>query len=199
MARHGADPEALEDVRADTERLARLIDDLLVLERQAESPHARGPVSLDALARAAAALDPRVKSDAPEPVAADGDEEALRRAVENLVANALTHGEGTVSVTARLEGARARLTVADEGPGLDPDAAESAFERFWRGSEARGRPGSGLGLAIVRAIARAHGGDVEVAGAAFTIDLPAATGPRILRDSSEPGRSVDLPLPRGPS
>jgi signal transduction histidine kinase len=138
--------------------------------------------------------------DAPDPVTVDGDAEALRRAVENLVTNAVTHGEGRVTVTVRAEAGRARLTVADEGPGLAADAAEAAFERFWRGSEARGRPGSGLGLAIVRAIARAHGGDVDVSGAAFTLDLPAAApGEQILRDSSEPGRSVDLPLPRGPS
>jgi signal transduction histidine kinase len=62
--------------------------------------------------------------------------------------------------------------VADEGPGLPPDLAAAAFERFWRAPGARG-DGSGLGLAIVRAIAERHGGGVSVDGARFTIELPA--------------------------
>jgi signal transduction histidine kinase len=79
---------------------------------------------------------------------------------------------------------RARLSVRDGGPGLTADAADTAFERFWRAPDARGRPGSGLGLAIVRAIARAHGGEVEVSGATFTIVLP------VVRESSEPTPTV---------
>ena len=67
---------------------------------------------------------------------------------------------------------RARISVADEGPGLTPEQAEHAFERFWRGRHAA-TPGSGLGLAIVRAIAERHGGRVRVEGSTFTIDLPA--------------------------
>jgi signal transduction histidine kinase len=77
-----------------------------------------------------------------------------------------------VTVTTCRDGDRALLVVADEGPGLSADEAAHAFERFWRGSGARG-DGSGLGLAIVRSIAERHGGRVSVDGAAFTIDLPA--------------------------
>jgi signal transduction histidine kinase len=69
-------------------------------------------------------------------------------------------------------GDRARLTVADEGPGLTREEAAHAFERFWRGAGARGE-GSGLGLAIVRAIAERHGGAVRVDGSRFTLELPA--------------------------
>jgi two-component system sensor histidine kinase MprB len=71
----------------------------------------------------------------------------------------------------------ARVTVTDEGPGLQPYEADLAFERFWRGHH--GKSGSGLGLAIVRATAERHGGRAYAEGARFTIELPA------LRDLSE--------------
>jgi signal transduction histidine kinase len=112
-----------------------------------------------------------------------GERHALERAVGNLVRNARRHGPegGAVTITVRRDGDRALLTVADEGPGLSPDQAEHAFERFWRGPSATGE-GSGLGLAIVRAIAERHGGTVRVEGAAFTLDLPAQQA------VSDPGR-----------
>jgi signal transduction histidine kinase len=198
LERHGvADPDTIADLSADVDRLARLVDDLLVLERhtQAAAPH--GPAELTRIARAVAqAAGAAVVVDAPEPVTAHGDEDALRRAVENLVANALTHGRPPVRIAVRRAGDRARVTVRDAGAGLSAEEARMAFDRFWRGPAARERPGSGLGLAIVRATARAHGGDVEVAGAAFTIDLPAGSRtPHIVRDPSEQGPSVDdVPL-----
>jgi signal transduction histidine kinase len=104
-----------------------------------------------------------------------GEADALRRAVENLVDNALIHGplDGRVTVTLARDDARARITVSDEGPGPDPDDRERLFERFWRGSDASDRPGSGLGLSIVAAIAERHGGGVTVDGSAFTLVLPA--------------------------
>jgi two-component system OmpR family sensor kinase len=108
-------------------------------------------------------------------VTVEGERAALERAAANLVRNARRHGQGTVTISTGRDHDRALLTVADEGPGIPPEAAERAFERFWRGPSARGE-GSGLGLAIVRAIAERHGGRVRVEGAAFTIDLPAAGG-----------------------
>jgi signal transduction histidine kinase len=108
----------------------------------------------------------------PGPVPVRGERLALERAVGNLVANARRHGEGEVTVTVAESGGRATVTVADEGPGLEPDEAAHAFERFWRGPRAR-EAGSGLGLAIVRAVAERHGGAARVSGSAFTIELPA--------------------------
>jgi signal transduction histidine kinase len=101
-----------------------------------------------------------------------GERPALERAVGNLVANARKHGQGRIEITIERDGDRARLTVEDEGPGLTPEQAEQAFERFWRGPSG----GSGLGLAIVKAIAERHGGGVTVSGSRFVIDLPASHG-----------------------
>jgi two-component system sensor histidine kinase MprB len=192
VARHGADPEAMADLRADVDRLGRLVDDLLALERPASATPERVPVALDRLAReAAAAATAPVAVAANEPVWVLGDAESLRRAIGNMVANAIVHGAPPVTVAVARARDRARLSVSDGGPGLSAEQAAVAFDRFWRAPAARGRGGSGLGLAIVRATARAHGGDVEVAGATFTLDLP--LGPseeRIVRDPSEEPRSV---------
>ena len=173
LARHGADDALLADLEADAARLSELLDDLLALAREDAAAPARGePVDLAEVARAAAGQGAAVEA---QSVAVQGERASLERAAGNLVRNARRHGQGTVTVSTRREGDRALLTVADEGPGLPPEAAERAFERFWRAPSARGE-GSGLGLAIVRAIAERHGGRVRVDGAAFTIELPAAGG-----------------------
>ena len=188
-ARHGADAEVLADLRSDASRLARLVDDLLVLERAAVPAEEQRVVDLACLVRDLVA--------APAPVAAGGTqhsgrervsageidaarvrggEDELRRAVSNLIENALVHGPagGEVAITLVAVGAQARLTVSDQGPGPDLASRERLFERFWRGPEAAGRPGSGLGLSIAAAIAERHGGQIEVDGPAFTIVLPLA-------------------------
>ncbi|MEA2474738.1 MAG: two-component system, OmpR family, sensor kinase [Thermoleophilaceae bacterium] len=195
LARHGADPETVADLRADAERLARLVDDLLALERQAGPASLEATVDLGSLAReAVAAADGGIEAGTIGDVTVRGDEAALRRALGNLLANARVHGRPPVVVSVERAGDRALLSVADAGPGLSQADAAVAFERFWRGGGASARPGSGLGLAIVRATALAHGGDVRVAGAAFTLDLPAAD---IVRDSSGSMRTVeDVPSTR---
>ena len=94
----------------------------------------------------------------PDGLELEGDRLRLEQAVGNLVANAATHGDGAVKVSARRRDGTVELHVEDEGEGLPPGFAERAFERFTRADEARGGGGAGLGLAIVAAIARAHGG-----------------------------------------
>ncbi len=176
-ARHGADEELLSELRADASRLARLVDDLLVLERAGAAPPAVGPVQLDGLvADVAREHDGRVQTQRVESVCVSGDADALRRALENLIENGLVHGPpgGKVMVSLRANGDRAVVTVADQGPGPEPAHRERLFERFWRGPQATGRPGSGLGLSIVAAIVEQHGGRIEVDGPAFSIDLPRA-------------------------
>jgi signal transduction histidine kinase len=171
--RHGADEDVLSDLREDAARLARLVDDLLALEREHGAASDLVPVQLDAVVRAVAAdHSERVALGDIEAAWVRGDKAALQRALSNLVENALVHGPPGRPVTATLRArtGRARLTVADEGAG--PSDGQLAFERFWRGRDTGGRPGSGLGLSIVKAIAERHGGEISVDGAVFTIELP---------------------------
>jgi two-component system OmpR family sensor kinase len=178
--RHGADAEVLADLRHDAERLARLVDSLLVLERAgADSAGAREPVALDQLVRsvvAEAGAGDRVVLDGSAPVTVSADSAALMRAVSNLVENGLVHGPagGVVTVSVARAGDRARVTVRDTGPGPDPADHDQLFQRFWRGDGTSERPGAGLGLSIVAAIAAQHSGRVLVDGSAFTLELPVA-------------------------
>jgi two-component system OmpR family sensor kinase len=174
-ARHGADGEVLAELRHDAERLARLVDSLLVLERAgAAGTGVREPVALDELVGSMAAE--RVVLGTVEPRRVCGDRTALARALGNLVENGLVHGPpgGIVTVSVTGEGERVRVTVADEGPGPDPAEHDQLFQRFWRGDGTSARPGAGLGLSIVAAIAAQHSGRVLVDGSAFTLELPAA-------------------------
>ncbi len=113
-----------------------------------------------------------------------GDREALRRAIANLVSNAIKHGgqaDGVeVHVSSRPEH-RVAIRVVDHGPGIPGQEREHLFEAFYRGSRAQDDQvaGSGLGLSLVDHIVREHGGTIEVqsspgAGASFTLVLPAA-------------------------
>jgi two-component system OmpR family sensor kinase len=177
-ARHGVDDELLSDLQRDAVRLARLVDDLLVLEREGAGRSSPAPVQLDEMVQEVAGeMNPvtgRIDVTVLDSARVYGEDEALRRVVGNLIDNALVHGppDAPVHIELRVAGGRARLTVRDQGPGPDPAERERLFERFWRGTEAAGRPGSGLGLAIVAAIVERHGGQVTVDGAAFTVELP---------------------------
>jgi two-component system, OmpR family, sensor kinase len=175
-AKHGADAEVLADLQRDATRLARLVDDLLVLERQGAAASQPQEVRLDRLLREAVAQHDRLDADTVDAVSVRGDAEALRRVLDNLIDNALVHGPPAGHVTVSLTGAdgAVRLTVRDAGPGPDAAECERLFERFWRGPGAAGRPGSGLGLSIVAAIVERHGGRIEVDGPAFTVELPRA-------------------------
>ena len=113
-----------------------------------------------------------------------GDGQALVRAVQNLVVNALKYAPGSwVRVCATRRDEFVRIVVEDRGPGVDPKEAAQVFEPFYRGAASRGFRGSGLGLAIVKQIVEQHGGSVSVerpgeGGAAFIIELPpAGAGP----------------------
>jgi signal transduction histidine kinase len=174
--RHGADAEVLADLDRDAERLARLVDDLLVLERQDDDgSSADSPVELDRLVQMVAAEhEDVVRVGQLDAVRLRGDEDAFRRVVANLVENAVVHGPAgePVDVSLTRDGAHARLLVRDQGPGPDPDTRDRVFERFWRAPEAAGRPGSGLGLAITRAIVERYGGSITVEGSAFSVELP---------------------------
>jgi two-component system, OmpR family, sensor kinase len=189
-----ADPGDLEKsmarIESESERMGRLVDDLLALARLDEVREAvRAPVDLRELAREvrddALATDRErsIELSAPAAVPSTGDPDQLRRLLSNLVANALRHtAAGTpVEIGVAVERDAARLTIRDHGAGLTPGTEAQVFDRFWRDDTGRSRDrgGTGLGLAIVAAIAAAHGGRVEAAnagggGALFTVTLPLA-------------------------
>jgi signal transduction histidine kinase len=118
------------------------------------------------------------------PVGLQGDAAQLRRALGNLLDNAIkfTPRGGMVQLGLSRdgngdgEGGTAVLWVEDSGPGIPAEDLPHLFQRFYRGRNASGYPGSGLGLAIVKAIAERHGGEVQAentaAGARFTMRLP---------------------------
>jgi two-component system OmpR family sensor kinase len=179
----------LNRIESEASRMGLLVDDLLLLARLDQGrPLETAPLAFDRLVddsvRDARAVEPDRPIDVTvEPVTVIGDDHRLRQVVGNLLANARLHTPpGTpVHVSLRASGDRARLEVADEGPGLAPDVAGRIFERFYRGDPARTRAsgGSGLGLSIVAAVAEAHGGRVSVdtapgRGARFIVELPTA-------------------------
>lgn len=105
------------------------------------------------------------------------DPAQIRQALVNLVDNALRHTPrgGHISIAVGRHEGRARVTVADTGPGIPPGELERVFERFY--SSAEGNGGTGLGLPIARAIARSHGGRLSASspgGASFELELPLA-------------------------
>ena len=174
-----------------TARLARLTDELLFLARVDEpvSDERRllpvQPIVEEAtadVAPEAAGRDVRLVVDGDPGAQAPFAPDAVRRAVRNLVVNAVRHSPPHTSVTAhvRTEDGTTVIEVQDEGTGFPADFLPHAFERFRRADEARGAAtgGTGLGLAIVLAVARAHGGTAEArnrpeGGAAVSLRLPA--------------------------
>jgi two-component system OmpR family sensor kinase len=180
---------ALVRVRSQTERMADLVDDLLLLARlDSGRPLARADVDLsrllvDAVGDAhAAGRDHTWLLDLPdEPVTVPGDSARLHQVVANLLANARTHTPPGTRVTTALAagpGPDAVLTVSDDGPGIPAALLPHVFERFARGddSRTRGAGSTGLGLAIVAAVVEAHGGTVgvtsEPGATTFTVRLP---------------------------
>ncbi|REJ04303.1 HAMP domain-containing protein [Microbacterium bovistercoris] len=182
---------ALERIQAQSLRMTRLVEDLLLLARLDEGRElSHAPVDLTMLAveeltdARPTAADHVWEIDVPEePITVDGDAGRLHQVVGNLLANARTHTPAgttiTLSLTATTDGAE--LRVHDDGPGIDPKVREELFARFARGDSSRARQtgGTGLGLAIVKAIVEGHGGTITVESepgdTTFVVRLPAAS------------------------
>src|SRR6478752_6111121 len=180
-----SDPGTVRTLRGETERLGRLVDDLLLLARADErglQPR-RDEVDLDELVEAERSrpYDDGVRTEVrTEPVRVVGDRGQLVRVLRNLVDNAHRHAGSQVVVTLGRDGDLAAIDVADDGPGVPAADRARIFERFVRLDDARARAdgGSGLGLAIVAEVVAAHDGRVWVeeapgGGALFRVRLPA--------------------------
>jgi signal transduction histidine kinase len=133
-----------------------------------------------------------------DPVTVSADRERLGLAMDALLENAVRHtAEGDqiqLSVLRDQDGNCARMIVADGGGGILPAELDQIFERFRTGSQLGGTRGTGLGLALVRAVARAHGGEVRVRstpgnGCGFELDLPILAPPGTV-DRAVPGEPI---------
>jgi signal transduction histidine kinase len=186
---HADWPEVAQRTLGETERLGRLVDDLLALARldEAQGPPKRVPVDLDDLVLEESSRTHRVPVRMAGVSAGRvlGDTRQLTQVVRNLVDNAQRHAATQVAITLRQDGDDLVLVVDDDGPGIPESEREHVFDRFTRLDEARGRAdgGAGLGLAVVRRAVEHHGGTVSVVdsdpeqgglgGARFVVRLPA--------------------------
>ncbi|MET7420624.1 ATP-binding protein [Dactylosporangium sp. NPDC005555] len=193
----------LSAVERNARRLLALIEDLLMLSRieagqvkiNAAPVQLRTVVSgaLEALQAVRLQRGVHLRVELPEaPVVVHGDREQLERVVINILDNALkfTPPGGNARLTADVDGAQIRLTVADTGMGIPPDEIDHIFEQFFRSSRSQERQsqGTGLGLAITKTIVERHGGRIWAhpapdQGTVVTCLLP-------LHDAPVPARSA---------
>jgi len=229
LFRRGADrrPEDLAKVMRRIEdeatRMGLLVDDLLLLARLDQGrPLEDDEVDLSALVAdaldAARVVEPdrTIAAEVAGPLLVRGDGNRLRQVIDNLLGNVRMHTPPGAAARVRLsrETGSAVLEVEDSGPGLDSEAAEKVFERFYRADQARTHEsgGAGLGLSIVHAIVTAHGGTVSASnrpdgGAIFRVVIPLApaSGDGALAeagiDSSlfRPAQPKSLVEPEGPA
>jgi heavy metal sensor kinase len=189
IRRIGYDEELLEAIESESQRMTRLVDDLLLLAK-ADA----GRLSLD---RALVDLDTlvlevynqaQVLADGVHVVLGPidqaeviGDVDRIKQLLLNLVSNGLkyTSPGGTVTISLSRDDAHAHVSVTDTGVGIPPEDLPHVFDRFYRVDKARSRAqgGTGLGLSIARWIAEAHGGQLRVTsqvgqGSTFTLSLP---------------------------
>lgn len=191
------EPETLQTMLQQVERLGRLVTQLLDLSKLESGavpldrrPFTLRPVieqaaresSLNAAQTAGRHVDVSVVVE-PDDLRIEGDAERVHQVLANLLDNALRHSPagGSVVVTASAEDGQARIEVLDEGPGMPEGEVTRVFERFYRSDAARtvSEGGSGLGLAIARWIVELHDGDITAdnrtpTGCRLTVHLPRA-------------------------
>jgi signal transduction histidine kinase len=187
----------LEVVARSSERLLRLVDDLLFVARLQSGRLALAPAELDlcqVVGQAVEEARPRAEAKAlglsflgSSPVVIEADKGRIFQLLDNLISNAIKFtpegGRVDVRVVPALDGAV--IEVSDTGIGLGPGEAELVFDRFFRSEQAHQQhvPGTGLGLFIARAIAEAHGGTLtassrEGSGTTFRMVLPSRAAPQ---------------------
>ena len=180
--------DVLDDMVDESERLTRLVNDLLTLARADAGRlllRERVPVAplVEDVCRLARLLDPgrTIVCDSPIDVEVIADRGALKQILLVLLDNAITHGPGTITVTTEQRADVAPPSVAigvhDNGPGIGPEVRARWVERFYRGDRARPLPGLGLGLPIAKALVEAQEGSLSVdsrpgRGSTFTVRLP---------------------------
>lgn len=183
--------QLVERIERDTGRVDRLVGEILLLARvdTCSTMRRKDLVDLGEVVRVVAddagfaTAGCTLVVDADSPLAVEGDHELLGRALENVVRNAILHSPvgGEIAIRASGDDAThvARVTVLDQGPGVDPSDLEAIFAPFVRRVAGGGPAGYGLGLAIARRVLDAHGGRVFArnhpgGGLQVTIEVPLA-------------------------
>ncbi len=178
--------DVLNDLIDESERLSRLVTDLLTLARaDAGRKLDLEPVALtplvDDVCRQARLLAPEreIAYAGGDSLVVQANEDALKQVLLILLDNAIKHGKGAIHVVVEERDREATLRVQDDGPGMSPDMQQCLFDRFQRGDTSRSTPGFGLGLSIARALTEAQQGSITVEsdlgkGSTFTIIVPKA-------------------------
>jgi two-component system OmpR family sensor kinase len=182
--------EVLSDMASESQRLIRLVNDLLALARadahrpiQSEAVRIK-PIVEEACRQARLLAPDREIACAPLPdVAVFGQADALKQILLILLDNALKHADGSITVAGEVVQELVTVSVRDSGPGIDPELLPYLFERFSRGRVSGKDNGTGLGLAIAKALVEAQGGTLHIdsqpgAGSIFSATLPQATVPQ---------------------
>jgi two-component system OmpR family sensor kinase len=180
--------DILDDLISESERLSRLVTDLLTLARaDAGRKLEVKPIALDPLVddvcRQGRLLAPErdITSTDGDDLIVQANEDALKQVLLILLDNAIKHGKGAIHVRVDDHNQKTvAIHVQDGGPGMSPEMQQRIFDRFHRGDTARSTPGFGLGLSIARALIEAQQGSITVEsdlgkGSAFTITLAKAT------------------------
>jgi two-component system, OmpR family, sensor histidine kinase CiaH len=182
-----ADPRLGDEVLAEIDYLTGLSGRLLEIARTGPegTQVPAEPFDVAEVIRSAARRSRRVcathlDTEGPGPVLALGDRTGLEAALDAVLENVAVHGGGSASIRMGLRQGEAVVAVADRGPGLDPTAADRAFDRFFRADRSRARDtgGAGLGLALAKALIEQQGGSIGLSptpggGLTVTIALPA--------------------------
>lgn len=184
--------EAIVRMLEKNEEMHALVSQLLMIARMdaGQTPLADPCDLAQMIMQAAEDMQPvadergvRIETQIPaQPCIVQGNRAMLMRALINLTDNAIRYGKenGLVRIALQADEEDLRMTVSDDGPGIDQADLPHVFERFWRADSARTSQGTGIGLAIVRAVARMHGGEAYAEsgmgkGSSFTIRLPKNT------------------------
>ncbi len=168
-----APPEEQADILADmvdeSDRLIRLVNDLLLLARaDAGRSLAREPIEiqpiLEETVRQAHQLDVnrQINLDSPLNISIVGDRDAFKQVILILLDNALKHSNGGINLKVEQDGAQVEIRVQDFGPGISPDKLEHVFDRFYRGDDTPTIAGFGLGLPIAKTLAEGMGGKIAI-------------------------------------
>lgn len=188
MKRHGKDPEIMEEaitaIDSESDRMQQLVEQMLILARSEETI-TFAPVNVAEIAEASVQRFVDIteksivwKNDSGN-ISVLGDKDQLTQVIYILIDNAIKYGGNTITVHLSKQNKRCLLSIHDDGEGIQEEALDHIFERFYRVDDARARKdgGTGLGLAIAKAIAIHHQGELSVdsqpnEGTTFTLQIP---------------------------